>query len=396
METIRVLITGGGSSGHVSPALAVIEAIKELEARPDTPWRVEFLYVGSKRGIERGLAEARGIPFIGIETGKLRRYFSVRNFIDPLRVVAGCAGALRVVARFRPSVVLATGGYVAVPPVIAAALLRVPVMVHEQTTVLGLANRICTRFATRLALSFDATLRKMPKSLLLKAFVVGNPVRPAIFGGSREEGLRFAGFDPAEELPTIYVTGGSLGARVLNRAVEDRLAELLKVARVIHQCGEQPGAREKDFDRLTAAAAKLPDDLRRRYFLAPFIRAEINHVYAAADLVVGRSGANTVIENCSLGKPALYIPLVPTSGDEQTKNAMMCQRVDAAVVVPQAELGGDRLVSEIAALLADRAHLRAMGENALTLAAPHAAHDLAIATISLARDGWSNKLRKGY
>lgn len=396
METIRIMITGGGSSGHVSPALAVIDAIKELEARPDAGWRAEFLFVGSKRGIERGLVEARGIPFVGIETGKLRRYFSIKNLSDPFRVIAGYGGAMRHVLRFRPGVVLSTGGYVSVPTVIAAASRGIPVMVHEQTVQLGLANRITARFARRLALSFDITLRKFSKRMLIKTLVTGNPVREAIFGGDPAEAIRWAGFDPGENLPTVYITGGSLGARLLNRVTEECLGELLRVCRVIHQCGEQPNQKEKDFDRLRQTASKLPPELRRRYHVATFIRAEINHVYALADLVVGRAGANTIVENCALGKPALYIPLVPTGGDEQTKNAEMCQRIGAAAVLPQAELTGERLREEIVKLLADREHLAAMGSAALTLAMPHAAHDLAIATISLARDGWVNPKPSKY
>lgn len=397
METIRVLITGGGSSGHVSPALAVIEAIKELEARPDAGWKAEFLYVGSRQGIERGLVESRGIPFVWIETGKLRRYFSLKNLTDPFRVVAGCFGALAHVTRFKPSVVLSTGGYVAVPTVIAASMRGVPVLVHEQTVQLGLANRITARFVTRIALSFEATLKgRFSESIEAKMFVTGNPVRSAIFGGDRNEAIRWAGFDPAEDLPTVYVTGGSLGARILNRAVEQRLADLLRVCRVIHQCGEQPNQKEKDYDRLRAAADALPAELRRHYHVAPFIRAEINHVYALADLVVGRAGANTIVENCTLGKPAIYIPMVPSAGDEQTKNARMCENIDAAAVLPQTELTGDRLRAQIMTMLGDREHLTAMGKAATLLAMPHAAHDLAVAAVSLARHGWNNRRGKGY
>ena len=241
MTTLRILVTGGGSSGHISPALAIIETLQELAARPETPWTPQFLYLGGKRGLEQGLVEAVGIPFVGVETGKLRRYMSRENLTDAFRVPVGVGQALGAVRRFRPHVVLATGGYVAVPPVMAAALLRVPVIIHEQTVQIGLANRITSRYATRIALGFESALDELPPALRHKAFVPGNPVRPVIFGGDPAEAVRLCGF-VAEDgvLPTIYVTGGSQGARILNRAVELVLPELLRFCRVIHQCGRQP------------------------------------------------------------------------------------------------------------------------------------------------------------
>ncbi len=195
--------------------------------------------------------EAQGIPFAGVETGKLRRYFSRENFTDALRVPVGVAQSLREVKKFRPDVVLATGGYVAVPSVVAAWLLRVPVIIHEQTVQIGLANRIAARFATRIALSSEPALEELSPALRSKAFVAGNPVRPVIFGGERATAIVWAGFDARDDaLPTIYFTGGSQGARIINRAVEDVLPDLLQRCRVIHQCGQQPPGDEQDFDRL--------------------------------------------------------------------------------------------------------------------------------------------------
>jgi UDP-N-acetylglucosamine--N-acetylmuramyl-(pentapeptide) pyrophosphoryl-undecaprenol N-acetylglucosamine transferase len=383
MRTIKFLVTGGGSSGHISPALAIIRTIGALAEGTD--WQPQFRYIGGKRGIERDQITAAGVAFVGVETGKLRRYFSLANLTDLFRIPVGVAQSLGHVARFRPDVVFSTGGYVGVPPVLAAWLLRIPILTHEQTVQIGLANKISARFATQIALSFESAARELPANLRRKVIVTGNPVRPLIFGGHREHGARLAGFSHADDaLPTVYVTGGSQGARVINRAVEEALPELLRVCRIIHQCGQQPEGEEQDYDRLERAAALLPPELRQRYYYTRFVGAEINDVFALADLVVGRAGAGTIAEVCVLGKPAVYIPLVPTGGDEQTRNANACAQAGAATIIPQAVLSGARLLAELAPLLANRPRLEAMGRAALTLGRPDAARAVAEALLRLA------------
>jgi len=384
MRTIKILVTGGGSSGHISPALAIIKTIGDLSAGAD--WRPQFRYIGGTRGIEQQQITAAGIDFVGVATGKLRRYFSLENLTDLFRIPIGVAQALREVARFRPDVVLSTGGYVGVPAVLAAKLLRVPILTHEQTVQIGLANRITARFATTIALTFESARRELPAALRDKAIVTGNPVRSLIFGGDGDAAARWAGFAPDDqELPTIYVTGGSQGARIINRAVEAALPDLLAFCRIIHQCGQQPDGEQQDYDRLAQAAAQLPHELRRRYYFTRFVGVEIKDVLALADLVVGRAGAGTIAEICVLGKPALYIPLVPTGGDEQTRNALACAAAGAATIIAQAELSGARLVAELRPLLADHARLQAMGRAALTLGRPDAARAVAEAVLALAR-----------
>lgn len=390
MRILKILVTGGGSSGHISPALAIIKTIQELAAQGSrcdgTAWTPRFLYIGGKRGLEKDLVEAAGIKFTGVETGKLRRYFSLENIVDQFRLPVGVSQSLRVIRRFRPAVVFSTGGYVAVPPVLAARLLRVPVIIHEQTVQVGLANRITARFATRIALSFESAMQELPAVERGRAFVVGNPVRSTIFGGEPAQAVHCAGFaDEDDGLPTVYITGGSQGARVINRAVESVLPDLLGFCRIIHQCGQQPAGDEQDYDRLELAARRLPPELRRRYHFTRFIAEEIKHVYALADLVLGRAGAGTVAEICALGKPAVYVPLVPTGGDEQTRNAKMCVDVGAATIIPQAEMNGARLLQALQELLPDEARLDAMGRAALTLTKPNAARDMAQAVIALAQ-----------
>ena len=252
----KILVTGGGTSGHISPALALIETLRVLA--PES----EFLYLGSHKGLEKSLVEAAQIPFVSISTGKLRRYISPENILDQFRVPVGVTQSLFHIKRFRPDVVLATGGYVTVPPVVAAGLCKVPILIHEQTVQLGLANRINARFATRIALSWSEAMGSLAPRAQSKAWVTGNPVRASIFGGDARRALQY--FELSDEnLPTIYVTGGSLGARVINRAVEECLPQLLARARVIHQCGEQSAEKENDYERLNRARLALPQEFAR-------------------------------------------------------------------------------------------------------------------------------------
>jgi UDP-N-acetylglucosamine--N-acetylmuramyl-(pentapeptide) pyrophosphoryl-undecaprenol N-acetylglucosamine transferase len=381
-RAVRILVTGGGTGGHVTPALATVRAVQEVASAEG--WTPEFLYVGSLAGVEQSMAAAAGIPFAGVQTGKLRRaarwygMINAKNLSDLLRVPVGVFQAARHVWKFKPDAVLATGGYVAVPPVIAAAFKRVPILIHEQTVQIGLANRINAPLARRIALSSEDALPLLKPSLRPRAVVTGNPVREVIFSGDRASAPRRFGFAEADDhLPAIYVTGGALGARVLNRAVEGALNELLRETRIIHQCGQQPAGSEQDYDRLVKAAEALPEDLRRRYHLTRFVREEIGDVFALCDLVVGRSGAGTVTEVCAVGKAAIYVPLVPTGGDEQTKNARRAADAGAAKVVPSAEFDSARLIAEALPLVRDPAALRAMGEAARSLARPDAARDLA-------------------
>jgi UDP-N-acetylglucosamine--N-acetylmuramyl-(pentapeptide) pyrophosphoryl-undecaprenol N-acetylglucosamine transferase len=376
---IRILVTGGGTGGHVSPALAVIQELREQAA--DAAWRPVFRYVGSRDGLEKTLAQEAGIDFVGVESGKLRRtaLLSRANLADGFRVPVGVIQAMREVGRFRPDVLFATGGYVSVPPVIAARVHHCPILIHEQTVQVGLANRIAARCATRIALTFAEAVQDLPRRLRAKTFVTGNPVRPIIFDGDRTRALARFGFCSGDNnLPTVYVTGGAQGAQSLNRTMEAVLPDLLAFCRVIHQCGQPDGERFAD------AACRLPTELRHRYFVTPFVKDEIGDVFALCDLIAGRSGAGTVAEACALGKPALFIPLVPTGGDEQTRNARRLSEIGAAFLLPGADLDGPRLLSEIRRLTDDRAGLRRMGQAALTLARPEAARALADALVKMA------------
>jgi UDP-N-acetylglucosamine--N-acetylmuramyl-(pentapeptide) pyrophosphoryl-undecaprenol N-acetylglucosamine transferase len=361
-QTVTVVIAGGGTGGHTSPGLAVAGL---LRARG-----VPCAWIGSRDGVESRVVPASGLPFHAIATGKLRRYWSWRNVADlAVNVPAGVAGAVWLLRRLRPRVVFATGGFVALPVVLAAAVARVPVVIHEQTTVPGLANRLSARVARRIAVTFAEARAGFPAD---RVVVTGNPLRSELRGGTRAGAIARFGLDPA--LPLVYVTGGAQGSRPLNRAVGTALAPLLEAAQVIHQCGDNPATGDRQW--LDARRAELPGALARRYTVVPFIGAELAEIFAAASLVVGRSGAGTVTECCHLGLPALYVPMPGGGGNEQMANARLVERAGGCVVLPQSDLTPERLVDRVRALLADPVKLKDMGDRARSLAIPDAADRL--------------------
>jgi UDP-N-acetylglucosamine--N-acetylmuramyl-(pentapeptide) pyrophosphoryl-undecaprenol N-acetylglucosamine transferase len=373
---MKILVTGGGTGGHVAPAIAVIQELRKIA--PD----VAIRYVGSEAGVEAKLAAENGVEFVGVATGKLRRtrLLSTANVKDAFRIPVGVAQAMKAVRAFKPDAVLATGGYVCVPTVIAAALQKVPILTHEQTVTIGLANRIAGRFATKIALTFENSLKEMPEALKKKAFVTGNPLRDAIFRGDRQSGAKRFGFDENDnDLPCVYVTGGAQGSRIINNAIKDALPELLQIARVLHQSGKS------DIEALTEHHRSLSEVQRSRWRVQAFVESDqIGNAYALCDVLVGRAGAGTVTEACALGKPAIYIPLEPASGDEQNKNARRSADAGGAVVVKQAECRAETILAALKPLLTDEASRKAMGEAARKLATPNAAGALAETVLALA------------
>ncbi len=358
-----VLIAGGGTGGHTSPGLAVAAA---LAARG-----VSCTWIGSASGVEARLVPERGIPYHRIPTGKLRRYWAWQNIADlVVNVPAGVIAAWRLLRWLRPRVVFATGGFVALPVAVAAAARGLPLVVHEQTAVPGLANRLTARLARRIAVTFPDTTGGFASA---RVVVTGNPVRPELRAGSRADAVARFALDPA--LPLVYITGGAQGAHRINRTVGEALDTLLAQAQVIHQCGDHPTTGDRAW--LEARRQSLPAELARRYTVVPYVGAELAGIYAAAALVVGRAGAGTVNECCQLGLPALYVPLPGASGDEQAHNARQVERAGGCAVLSQAELTPVRLGDLVRSLLADPAGLKEMGERARSLAVPDAADRIA-------------------
>ena len=373
-QGVRLAITGGGTGGHVLPALAVIEELQRRGTLADLIW------IGSRDGVERRAAEEAGIRFIAIPTGKLRRYLSLRNITDAGRVPFGVLSARRALGAFRPDVVLSTGGFVSVPAVVAARGIA-PVLTHEQTAILGLANRINARFADVIAVSHYRT-EQLASRLHRRVVVTGNPIRVGLTAGDRSRGLARHGFD--DVVPTIYVTGGARGASPINQRIAALLPGLLDRAQVVHQTG--PLDANPDAVSLSRLREMLPETVRHRYSVVEFIGDELPDVYAAADLVVGRSGAGTIAELAYVGLPAILIPLPGARGNEQALNAQVLGEAGAAIVIEQPDATPERLRTEILALLDDPERRRRMANAARTVARPDAAARLADELLSLARE----------
>lgn len=383
----RILLTGGSTAGHVTSCLAVVEAIRRVVADSghDAP---RFLYVGSRDGSERALAEAAGIPFRSVATGKLRAYASAQNLVDPLRIPLGVAQSMSIVGGFRPHVAFSTGGFGAVPPTMAAWILRVPVVTHDQTTTIGLANQIISSFAAVTAVSHPGALDALRPRARARGVVTGNPTRASLLHGDPVRARVAFDLDADDGLPAVYVTGGSLGARAINRAVEQELDALLGRCLVIHQCGAGVDGGVSEHDRLKARAEALPDHLKARYRPVPFLAEQtIADVYALADLVVGRAGAGTTSELVALGKPGVLIPLRPTRRDEQYRNAMRLADADAALVIDETEADSADARDAVLDLIADPARLRRMAARAATLATPGAAETLARLVLDALKPG---------
>lgn len=366
------MIAGGGTGGHVQPAVATVQALRKRLP-------VDLLWIGSHNGIERRAARSEGIPFLPITTGKLRRYVSLQTPIDGLRVPVGIVQAFWIIRRYQPDIVFSTGGFVSVPGVIAARMAGVPSLSHEQTAIAGLATRINARFCDVVALSFDTSAAALTGSRA-RTVVTGNPVRTEILQGNATTAYERYGM--SADLPVIYITGGALGAHAINDAVRGILPELLGITQVIHQCG--PASGNGDYPRLVATREQLPPELKRRYAVEEFLGPELADVYAATRLVVGRAGAGTVAELAALGMPSLLIPLPGTGSDEQTRNAARLATTGASRVLPQSELTPDRLGKEIAQLLSDNTILQAMAANARHQARPDAAERLVDELLALA------------
>jgi len=368
-----VVLAGGGTGGHTAAGLAIATA---LRARLGNG--VRLAWIGSQTGVEATWVPAAGIPYDAIPTGKLRRQLAWRNVTDlAFRVPAGFGRALILLGRLRPDIVVATGGFVAVPTAVAAAARRCPLLVHEQVVVPGLANRLIGRLADKVAVTFAAAAPAFPRG---KVVVTGNPIRPALLAGQRARAFEGFGLDPAA--PLTYVTGGALGAHRVNRVVGAALSGLLPLTQIVHQAGDNA---QGDLGWLRGEAARLSPAMAARYRVLAHVGGELGDLYAAASLVIGRAGAGTVTELAALGLPAILIPLPGARGDEQTANARVLTDAGAAALLPERDLTPERLVHDVRALLAEPAHLRTMAERARRLATPDAADRLVDLVLALAR-----------
>ena len=317
----RIVLTGGGTAGHVTPNIALIPKLKELG--------YEIHYIGSKDGIEKKLIEELGVPYYGISSGKLRRYFDVKNFTDPFKVMKGFFEARSLLKKLKPNVVFSKGGFVTVPVVIAANKCRIPAIIHESDLTPGLANRLCISSAKKVCANFPETIQYLPAE---KAVLTGSPIRKELFSGNKLKGLDFSGFTANK--PVILVTGGSLGSVAVNNAVRNLLPTLLRDYQVIHLCGKE----------------KLAPELNNKagYVQYEYIQEELPDLFAAADLIISRAGANTICEILAMRKPNILIPLsAAQSRGDQILNAESFHAQGFSYVLKEEDLSNETLLDAI-------------------------------------------------
>lgn len=334
----HIVLTGGGTAGHVTPNIALMGRLKEQG--------YQISYIGSYNGIEKTLIEELGIPYYGISSGKLRRYFDLKNFTDPFRVLKGFSEARKLLKQLKPDVVFSKGGFVTVPVVVAAGRLKIPAIIHESDMTPGLANKLCIPSAVKVCCNFPETKAHLPEG---KAVVTGTPIRPELLQGDAEKGRAFTGF--TSEKPVIMIIGGSLGAQAVNDAVRRILPELLKDFQVVHLCGKG----KKDDSK---------NDLKG-YVQYEYIESELADLFAMADIVISRAGANAICELQALKKPNLLIPLsANASRGDQILNARSFEKQGFSMVLEEEAITDEVLLKAVHDLYDHRETYRAAMENA--------------------------------
>lgn len=324
----KIVLTGGGTAGHVTPNIALLPSLRACG--------YDILYIGSYKGMERKLIEREQIPYRGISSGKLRRYLSVKNLSDPFRVLRGYAEARSILKEYRPDVLFSKGGFVSVPVVLAAKRLHIPVIIHESDMTPGLANRICFRSASRICCNFPETLKYLPKE---KAVLTGSPIRAGLLSGSRERGYELTGF--AQDKPVLLVMGGSLGSVAVNTAVRECLPVLLKEFSIVHICGKG------NLDESLAGT-----DGYRQY---EFVADDLKDLFALADLIISRAGANAICEILALKKPNILIPLsAAASRGDQLLNARSFASQGFSRVLEEETVSRETLPEAVQSVYRDR------------------------------------------
>ena len=334
----KIVLTGGGTAGHVTPNIALLPSLKAAG--------YEIWYIGSYNGIEERLIKEQNIPYYGIDSGKLRRYFDWKNFSDPLRVIHGYAQAKKILSRLKPDVVFSKGGFVSVPVVRAASALHIRTIIHESDMTPGLANRLAIPAADKVCCSFPETLKYLPEG---KAVLSGSPIRQELLTGERGKALELLHWENSSK-PTLLVIGGSQGSVAINNALRSDLDELLKEFRIIHLCGK--GNLDSSLDG------------REGYVQFEYIQDELKDLFALADLVLSRAGANSICELLALRKPNLLIPLsAAASRGDQILNADSYKKQGYSMVLKEEDLTPESLLSALRQLNTDKETYRAAMEK---------------------------------
>jgi len=325
---MKIILTGGGTAGHVTPNIALLPGLREMG--------FEISYIGSYNGMEKALAEAQGIVYFGIDSGKLRRYHDWKNLTDPLRVQHGLHEARRILKEEKPDIVFSKGGFVSVPVVVAAAQLKIPVIIHESDMTPGLANKISFRSASKICCNFPETMKYLPED---KRVLTGCPIRQELMHGDKETARRLAGFE--DERPVIMVIGGSLGSVAVNRLVRESLPRLLDTYNVVHLCGK---------GNVDESLAGL-----KGYKQYAYVTDHLKDFFALADVVISRAGANTICEILALHKPNILIPLgTAGSRGDQLLNARSFEVQGLSTVLKEDETTSEQLCRTIDEVYADR------------------------------------------
>lgn len=324
----RIILTGGGTAGHVTPNIALLPKLKEMG--------FDIQYIGSYNGIEKDLIEPFGIPYHGISSGKLRRYFSLQNFTDPFRVLKGMFEAKKLIRDLKPDVIFSKGGFVSVPVVLAGKKCKVPVIIHESDMTPGLANKIAIPSATKVCCNFPETLEYLPKE---KAVLSGSPIRQELLTGDKAAALELCGF--TADKPVVLVIGGSLGSVAVNEAVRNALPELLQTFQIVHLCGK--GKVDASFEGTQG------------YKQFEYIKEELRDIFAMADVVISRAGANAICELLALRKPNLLIPLsANASRGDQILNARSFERQGFSLMIEEEQVTKENLLEAVQELYNNR------------------------------------------
>lgn len=334
----KIVLTGGGTAGHVTPNIALLPALREAD--------YEIHYIGSYNGIEKKLIEDYDIPYYGISTGKLRRYFDLKNFTDPIRIIKGYAEARKILKQIEPDVIFSKGGFVSVPVVRAAYSLNIPCIIHESDMTPGLANKLCIPVAKKVCCNFPETLQMLPEE---KAVLTGSPIRAELRQGNKIAALDLCGFTANK--PVIMVIGGSLGAASINKVVREALPKLLEDFQVVHICGKE---------KVDNLLLNVPG-----YKQFEYVKAELKDLFALTDVVISRAGANAICELLALKKPNVLIPLsAKSSRGDQILNARSFESQGFSLVIDEDDLADSVLVEKVREVYCSRQiYIDAMGKS---------------------------------
>lgn len=324
----KIIMTGGGSAGHVTPNLALVPKLKEIG--------YEIQYIGTKNGIEREIISKENIKYHIISSGKLRRYFDIKNFTDPFKVLKGIIEALRIMKKEKPNIVFSKGGFVAVPVVIAAYLNKIPVIAHESDITPGLANRLSVPYCTKVCVTFPESVSKIKNN---KAILTGTPIREELLKGNETLGRKICNFRNSK--PVILIIGGSLGSKFINDVIRSSIDKIVKNYNIVHICGK----------------GNLDNKLMKKdgYIQFEYITEELPHIMSISDIVISRAGANAIFEFLALKKPSILIPLSrKSSRGDQILNAESFRKSGYSIVIQEDQLNESLLLKKLDELNAQK------------------------------------------